>query len=193
MKLGTENPKKVIIAVCLLAVAAIVLVRGILSFSSQAAPEANMPPAAGATGTTAPTALPARKGAPQIALQNNLDPRLRLDLLQSSESIHYEGNGRNIFRVGAEPVKAIPKPVQPPMQTVNLPPPPPQINLKFFGFASTQGTGSKVFLAQGDDVFVGGQGDIVDRRYKILRITPTSVEVEDVVSNIRQTIPLTQG
>jgi hypothetical protein len=42
-------------------------------------------------------------------------------------------------------------------------------------------------------VFVARQGDIVNRRYKVLRITPTSVEVEDVISNARQTLPLTQG
>ncbi len=42
-------------------------------------------------------------------------------------------------------------------------------------------------------MFVAKQGDIVNRRYKILRITPASVEVEDVISNARQTLPLTQG
>ena len=43
------------------------------------------------------------------------------------------------------------------------------------------------------DVFIAGEGDIVDRRYKILHITPVSVEVEDVLNNNRQSIPLTQG
>ena len=38
-----------------------------------------------------------------------------------------------------------------------------------------------------------GEGDIIDRRYRVLRITPVSVEVEDVLSNNRQSIPLTQG
>ena len=67
--------------------------------------------------------------------------------------------------------------------------------LKFFGFANKPGEPKKVFLSQGEDVFIAGEGEIVDRRYRILRIitNPASVEVEDVLNNNRQTIPLTQG
>ena len=45
----------------------------------------------------------------------------------------------------------------------------------------------------GEDVFIAVEGDIVDRRYKVIHIGPTSVEVEDVLYNNRQSIPLTQG
>jgi len=72
-------------------------------------------------------------------------------------------------------------------------PPPPPINLKFFGFANKPGEAKRIFLSQGEDVFIAGEGDIVDRRYRILHITPVSVEVEDVLNNNRQSIPLTQG
>ena len=106
----------------------------------------------------------------------------------------YKGNGRNIFRAGAEPPKSLPTPANSPLlQTAPATPPKPTINLKFFGFTSRQGGVSKVFLSQGDDIFVAAEGDIVNRRYKILRITPNAVDVEDVISNIRQTLPLTQG
>jgi hypothetical protein len=50
-----------------------------------------------------------------------------------------------------------------------------------------------VFLSQGEDVFVASEGDIVDRRYRVLRISATSVEIEDILNNNRQSIPLTQG
>jgi len=70
------------------------------------------------------------------------------------------------------------------------PPPKPPINLKFFGFASHAGEPTRIFLAQGDTVFIAYEGQIVDRRYKVLRITPNSVEIEDVLNNNRQTIPL---
>src|SRR5438034_339004 len=43
------------------------------------------------------------------------------------------------------------------------------------------------------DVLIAAEGDIVDRRYKVLRISPMAVEVEDVLNNNRQSIPLTQG
>src|SRR5678815_133330 len=62
-------------------------------------------------------------------------------------------------------------------------PPTPPINLKFFGFASKPGQPKKIFLSQGEDVFIAGEGDIIDRRYRILHITPVSVEVEDVLNN----------
>jgi hypothetical protein len=42
-------------------------------------------------------------------------------------------------------------------------------------------------------VFIAGEGEIVDRRYRVLRISPNSVEMEDVLNNNRQNIPLTQG
>ena len=123
----------------------------------------------------------------------SLDPELRLGLLQSSEGIKYEGRGRNIFVPALE---EIPKPVAPARPTVvepPQPPPPPPIPLKFFGFASHAGERKRVFLAQGEDVFIGGEGEIVDRRYKIVRINPTSVEIEDMLNNNRQSIPLTQS
>jgi hypothetical protein len=41
---------------------------------------------------------------------------------------------------------------------------------------------------------VAGEGEIVDRRYKVVRISPASVEVQDMVySGPPQNIPLTQG
>jgi hypothetical protein len=70
------------------------------------------------------------------------------------------------------------------------PPPPPKIDLKFFGFAA--GSGNKtVFLSQGDDVFLAKEGDIVQRRYKIVKVNSANIEVLDVLNNNKQTIPLT--
>ena len=42
-------------------------------------------------------------------------------------------------------------------------------------------------------VFIGREGDIINRRYRILQITPTSVEMEDLIDDVRQTLPLDQG
>jgi len=42
-------------------------------------------------------------------------------------------------------------------------------------------------------VFIALEGQIVDRRYKVVHINPASVEIEDVLNNNRQTIPLTQS
>jgi len=65
--------------------------------------------------------------------------------------------------------------------------------LKFFGFASRPGEPKKIFLSHGEDIFIASEGDIVNRRYRVLHIAPASVDIEDVLNNNRQSIPLTQG
>src|SRR3974390_3064564 len=124
-----------------------------------------------------------------------LDPTLQLSLLQQSEQTKYAGNGRNIF---VNYVAPIPTPKAPGVTDVVSaapppPPPPPPLTLKFFGFASKPGEPKRIFLSQGDDIFIAGEGDIVDRRYRVVRISPNAVDIEDVLNNNRQSIPLTQG
>jgi hypothetical protein len=142
-----------------------------------------------------------KKPGKKVRVQN-LDPTLRLDLLATSEKTQYEGSGRNIFVSQAEAV-VIPHPItpgtSPDVRTVDQWHPPtvpqaPPIPLKFYGFASRTGEPKKIFLKLGEDVFVAGEGEIVDRRYKVIRISPTSVEIQDVLnSGPPQNIPLTQG
>jgi len=203
MKLGTENKKKVAAAVILLVAA------GGLSFytMSSSAPSPTANNKAPSATTAAPKAA-ARAAARDprtrfiaYRLQPTLDPVLRLDLLKDSEDVKYQGTGRNIFR---EHLEDIPKPVAPGLKggvaTANQPngvpwkppasPAPPQINLKFYGWASQPGAARAIFLAQGDAVFIAREGDIIARRYKVVKITPTTVEILDVLSNNTQNISL---
>jgi hypothetical protein len=204
VKLGFENKKKTMWAAALGAIAVVAFVWQVLPWisgpsepasSAQAAAPVLAPrPAATRLGTKSATAKK-----PHL---ENLDPTLRLDLLAASEKTQYEGNGRNIFVSQAEDV-TIPKPMGPghtdpqAVQNTYVPPVPqaaPPIPLKFYGFASSPGEPKKIFLKNGEDVFVAGEGEIVDRRYKVIRISATSVEIEDMVySGPPQTIPLTQG
>lgn len=199
MKLGTDNRTTTIIAVVLFVLAVFLLVRMWSGGGQPAAAAAAVTPAAAAApqparGRRVRGRSPGARNATSAVAP--LDPRLRLDLLKQSEDTEYKGAGRNIFIAQAEIPKPIEDPIkkadkttpQPPVNTG--PPPPPPINLKFFGFATSQGASKKVFLASGDDVFVAGEGDIVNRRYKIMKINPNSVEIEDLLSNNRQTIPL---
>jgi hypothetical protein len=193
VKIGAENRQKVIWASVLGALALVMLARWL--FTSSGGPAAAAPPVAAASAVVR---TPAGK---KTAAPPSLDPTLRFDWLKQSEDRLYEGKGQNIFVARAD----IPTPVSPgitdqasappppPQPTVYTPPPPPPINLKFFGFATSAGEPKKVFLSDDQDIFIAGEGDIVDRRYKILHISPLSVEVEDVLNNNRQQIPLTQG
>jgi hypothetical protein len=210
MKLGTENRKKTIAAVVLAVVALLLLVRMLGTPSPGAAAvrttaSSHTPPAAAKRPAARNSPRDSRTKALAAVIQPTLDPRLQLQFLKASENIKYEGSGHNIF---AERLEEIPNPVASackddkacggaskavPSGPPPGPPPPPPINLKFYGWASQAGEPKKIFLSQGDGVFVAGEGDIVNRRYKIVRIGPSSVEIEDLLSNNRQSIPLTQS
>ena len=203
MQLGLENKKKTmwaaalgVLAVLVLAYEFLPMLTGPSSPDSSAQAAAPAPPRVSARTA----AKPARK-----TPIDNLDPTLRLELLAASELTQYEGNGRNIFVSQAEREIQIQKPLasgatdqnnqaaDAPYAQPKFPPPPP-IPLQFYGFASRPGEPKKIFLKSGDDVWVAGEGETIDRRYKVIRITPTSVEIQDVVnSGPPQNIPLTQG
>ncbi len=204
MKLGAENRTKLITALALGAVALVLIGMRFVGSMSETSPRAASPATWRVSDPATPSAQPvanplrAAKGGRKTPAVQSLDPTLRVDLLASSEGTKYEGAGRNIFRVFVEPP---PPPIKSPVldhkvadNTPPPPPPPPPINLRFYGFATSRPDGAKrIFLAQNEDVFIASEGDIVDRRYKVVRISPNAVEILDVLSNNRQSIPLTQG
>jgi hypothetical protein len=198
LKTGTENRNKVIAAAVLGVLAVILLMRMLMSEST--------PPTSSAAPVAAPV-VPGRRAAARRTTSGkasktvaapSLDPTLRLELLKESEDTKYSGSGRNIFNAAAEPIP-VPKgngTTDKPKQAVYTPPtppPPPPITLKFYGFANKPGEPKRVFLMKDDDTFIAGEGDIVDRRYRVLHIGNNAVEIEDVINNNRQSIPLTQG
>ena len=72
------------------------------------------------------------------------------------------------------------------------PPPPPPINLGFYGYAAEKTGQKQVFLLHGDDIFIASEGDVVDRRYRVVKIGAASVQVEDIPYHNTQTLPLRQ-
>lgn len=183
MKAGTENKTKLRIAIALVIVAILTVAWTLMH---------------GGAPKPGPAPIAASPGKVNVQESESLDPRLRLDLLANSETVKYEGKGTNIFRAWTEPVdlprvKVSPLLRQQELARLNAPPPPPPITLKFFGTSSGKGERTKAFLSQGDDVWIAHEGDVVNRHYKIVRISPNSVEVEDLLNNNRQSIQLTQG
>ncbi len=189
MKLGAENKKQIIVMAVLLV---ILLAIGVYDFVSSGDTSAAPPPATSTTTSSAATkpAIPGRKTSAPSG-PNTLDPTLHLNVLEASRRVKYEP-GRNIFRMEEAP---IPKPdnVRPaatPIPTPTPTPPPPPIPLKFYGFQNRSATDKQIFLAENDVVFVAKQGDIIDRRYRVVSIQKTSVTIEDVLTNNKQDIPL---
>jgi hypothetical protein len=197
VKIGAENKKQVRWMIALLA---ILLLVGIYNFVDFGTSSANSPsPAPTPAASTQTTTQGSRKPAAAAQLPDNtLDPRLRLDILAASQNKKYEAGGRNIFRMEEIKIPAVQGSVRqnaemgPPAPPTPTPtPPPPPIPLKFYGFASKPSEPKRIFLADEGEVFVARQGDIVERKYKVIQINNTSVVIEDMLNSNRQTIQVT--
>jgi len=127
----------------------------------------------------------------------SLDPTLHPELMAQAESLEYTGKGRNIFSLFSTPVIEVAKaPIRPQTfvpQPPPGPPPPPPIDLKFFGYEGQPSGTKRAFLLHGDDVFIAKEGDVVDHHYRVVKIAPFSVQVEDIPYRNTQTLPLIQN
>jgi hypothetical protein len=135
------------------------------------------------------------------------DLTLRLDLLARLQNATIGGGHRSLFDFSAAPVtvpdtKILPKkpgeaaaakpPTEPPKPETEAEkpkPPPPAIPLKFYGYVASR-EGRRAFFLQGEDIFTASEGQLVQSRYKVLRIGTTSAEVEDTKFDNRQTLPI---
>ncbi|HEY3990571.1 MAG TPA: hypothetical protein VGM02_14815 [Acidobacteriaceae bacterium] len=208
LQVGAESKPKLYAAIGLGAVVLIIAIIQVPKFFGGSAPAPVTPPAPVAVRPATPAAEPSTvemQGAtayPHEAIQlpsaSALDPTLHPELMAQAEDTTYTGNGRNIF----SPNSAAPTPVNiekpknfrpgPPPPPPG-PPPPPTIDLKFYGYSSVQGGNREIFLLHGDDIFLAHEGDVVDRRYRVVAIRPFSVEIEDIPYHNTQSLPLSQN
>ena len=209
LRLGTENKPKLFAAVGLVAVVLFLALRLVFSYFGgstpapappapvASAPRASAPPSPGPTAGSATAAVYPHQ-AVQIASSSALDPALHPEVMAQAEHTAYTGNGRNIFSPdSAAPPPTIPKPIakirpEEPAAPAG-PPPPPPVDLKFYGYSSPHDGVRQIFLLHGDDIFLAHEGDVVDRRYRVVSIKPLSVEIEDIPYHNTQSVPLSQN
>lgn len=141
------------------------------------------------------------------------DARIRIDLVEKPEASENVGR-TNLFQYrqpkaaapppGAQQPGAVPAPpgTGPSMSGGPMlqrpagpppPPPPPPIPLKYIGFAVVNSQNGSLVAVLGDDLnrhYNVTVGEVLFGRYRIVRVTDTSVEVEDLEYNRRQTLPL---
>ncbi len=141
------------------------------------------------------------------------DPTLRTDLLAGVRGVAFEAVERDIFNFGvrkappppsAEETRAAqqrlkeqlakqqktPKPKKEPPQPGK--PAMPRLTWKYYGLASKPGTGSRRgFLLDGEEIVIGGEGEVLQKRYKIKRIGLDSIVIEDLQFQQEQTLALT--
>jgi hypothetical protein len=132
-----------------------------------------------------------------IAVEN---PSLRFDLLERVHKVEYSGRHRNIF--GYTPLQPELPPVRPGTggpgsvdggPSIPQGPPPVFVDLKFFGYVEDPRTsGRRAFFTNGEDVFIAGIGDILEGRLRVVRIMNDTVELEEISSGRRTTVPIVQ-
>ena len=144
------------------------------------------------TAATAPSAPIDEKFTPL-----NVDnPALRMDILQRFLALEYKGVHRSIFSATLPPPPAPPISKQPPPVIVSGPPPGPPpltVDAKYFGFVSDLGgSHRRAFFAtaNNEDVIIAGEGDTLMGRFRVIRITNTTADVEEISSSRRATLTL---
>jgi hypothetical protein len=136
-----------------------------------------------------------------------IDPTLRTDLLARLGKVPIQGGSRPLFEFGAAPPPKAPDPGKiiptKPVTVAAAPPAPskpavagkpqaPPIPLKFYGFTSARAGAKRAFFLENEDVFVANEGDVVKKRYKVVRINMNSVLMEDTEFKQQQTLALTE-
>ncbi len=181
MKSGVQERKKVIWLAVLLLLAGWMLWR---QFASGPQPNAAAPAVSDPTA-----ALPSL---------SQIMTHLQLNKLEQLQKIQYKGSRRDLFVAGPEAMtrlrapRPLPSPATRPASMPMQPPSPPPIPVKYYGFARRPDGPQRVFLEYGGKVFIAGDGDRIAGRYQVLSISPSTVQVRDLVSQQTQFLPLMQ-
>lgn len=137
-------------------------------------------------------------GAGQTSRQGNPVGDLKLESLERRDEARSTPS-RNVFRFEERRVAAPPPPRPLPRQPVEQPPPaptgpppPPPIPLRYIGYLDQAGELPRVaVLSDGrGNVFNGKEGDVIEGRYRVLRIGNDSADLIYVDGRGRQTIRL---
>lgn len=201
MRIGTQERGKLIALLVLAAICAPLIYRNFFLPEEPRVP-ASLPAESNALGDadsvpgSRRTSSPSRDGTLSQQQLTALDPTLRVDLLERSKHVKYAGESRNIFQFYTPPpppATATAPMIESPVPARPFPsaPQPLNIPLKFYGVASRPGTShKKAFLTDGEEIFIGEEGDMIAKWYKIIQIRMNSIEMEDSRDKRRQQLPL---
>jgi hypothetical protein len=150
-------------------------------------------------GTAAAPSNATRASAPAAAKSTPVDD-VKLELLKTAQA-EIEPSRRNPFQFKPKapppaPRPSVPEAVARPAPVIIAPPvpqgppPPPPITLKYIGVLETTQGRVAAFRDTGGDIVYGKEGDIIDGRYRLLKIGVESADLAYVDGRGRQTIRL---
>ena len=118
-------------------------------------------------------------------------PALKSYLIEQIRKTKYEGRHDNIFVYRAPRPALNPTPVvqqQPDVPSAEQQLVPPY---RFFGYVMNLPSGRRRgFFQNGDDVFIAAEGEVLQKRFRVLRISNNSAEVEELASGRRASVPM---
>lgn len=151
------------------------------------------------------TKNPRRSGRRKEISFRDIDPSIHLEKLDAFDP-GTPLNARNMFSADAAPERSVnARSAKPdtagsstsltsgtqPLASRPAPTPTVIISLKFFGTKTDLRHKSRQgFFADGDEVYLASEGDLVANRYRILRIGEGSAEIEELSSKTRRQITL---
>ncbi len=123
------------------------------------------------------------------------NPSLHIPGVEKARKTEYKSGGRNIFSRELPPPLQPKPPVSDP-KTPKVPPTPvtPTVSplpVKFFGYGTVpNGTARRAFFTDGEDVYIVAEGEVLLKRFRILKIGNANLEYEELSSGLRGTVNL---
>ncbi len=117
------------------------------------------------------------------------DPTVRLELLKEFQSRPLARVARNPFefvasKSAAQPVGSTPPPAPPPA--------PPPVPLKTLGYFEKGEGKQEAFVSDEEQIYVVHEGETFAQKYKVLKINPKFIEIEDESSHQTVQLPFAQ-
>lgn len=144
-------------------------------------------PSAAVTRVASPERADARNTPPRDDLEH-YDPELKMDLLKKIESQELPKLVRNPFEYPPPPPP--PRSIETQGMTEPVAPPPPPLPFKAIGYSVKTGGVPEVVITDDQDLYVVHAGETFAKRFRVLSLTSSRVEIEDVTTHQVAQLPI---
>ena len=181
---GKEHKEKLILAG--LGVVCAFMVGRLILGSGGSVPKPSSPPAA-------PTARAEKSGSKPVGELAQYNPVVRLDVLKDLNDRPLPQLDRDPFEFEPTPQEvAAAKQAEQVKNTPPPPPPPPPIPFKAVGFEQTANGSRAAYLTDDQETYIVHEGEEFAQRFKVVKITSTTVEVADETYHQTAQLPYPQ-
>jgi hypothetical protein len=152
-----------------------------------------MQPGSSRANTSPASASPTRAAKALAHVTNDLaqyDPDVHFDALKALDSRPLPDEDRNPFEFVGGAAPEVPHAAAPPTAAPPAPPAPPP--LKAMGYNELPGGKKEAMVTYNDDLVVVHEGDLIGSKFKVVKIDPMMVVVEDGETHQNLELPFPQ-